>query len=368
MGAFFRLGHEDSLRTLEDVREVLCTGEGNGCEDEFDYNSYGYDDCYDENTSGDGLKVTAAPANKAQNNNPVWEKKRYRGNFPFAAKYKLAMTQEHIEQKRKDAKRFMEGISPSNPMRIRMNWGNTQEATAILTALNYFSKLDPELKLREVGMCGAGLDLNITATSGHVDASGLLVGASPDAVIEFSNGTQEVLEVKNHCPYVPTKWMRLPRSLKQEKLKMGQYCIRELPIQASVPPAYIPQLMMEMMCVGENCRSAIMVRQTATGGAIILRMHRDDDWIDEAMHWLHKFMVDYVNTELPPPPNFFWNFEDNDESRQSSKRYRKFVQWTKDLSEQVDVVERVPHSLIQRVLGEQGVQLPLFLDDIKSLS
>jgi hypothetical protein len=142
-------------------------------------------------------------------------------------------------------------------------------------------------------------------------------------------------------------------------MELGDYRIRELPLQFTVPPAYIPQLMMEMLCCGDSCKSAIMVRQTATCGAVILRLHRDDQWIAEMNHWLQRFMVEYVDKEIPPPPNFFWNCDEE------SERYKKFIQRTKTLSEQVELVEHVKHNDIQRVLGKDGLRCPLFLDHLK---
>lgn len=320
MGAFRRLG-QPALRTLEEMNEVLCTG-GNG---------------------GD------------KNPGKVWKEMNNieGGKFPFAAKYMPTLTKEELGVRRSEAKHYVNNLS--SPMRVRMSWGNAQEATSVLTAMNHLSKHDPELNILEVGMCGAGLDLNATDSSTG-DSPRLIVGASPDSVIRYSNGTLEVLEVKNHCPFVPSDWMSGSKAQKKQKKKFGDYRIRELPLQFSVPAVYIPQLMMEMLSCGKNCRSAIMVRQTATCGAVILRMHRDDEWIEEMIYWLQRFMAKYVDEESPPPPNFFWDGDDE------SDRYRRFIQRTKELSEQVELVEDVKNGDIQRVLGARGLKLPLFLD------
>eukprot|EP00979_Chaetoceros_neogracilis_P004658 scaffold798_cov268-Chaetoceros_neogracile.AAC.34 len=318
MGAFYRFG-QPALRNLEDMNRILPTG-GNGGEDELQH---------------------------------VWRRMNYshvgneNGTFPFAAKYMPSISTDGLKERTENAEKYLKNIS--SPMRVRMTWGNSQEATAILTALNYFAKHDPDLRVKEVGMCGAGLDLNVTDT-------GLIVGASPDSVIQYSNGTLEVVEVKNHCPFVPTQWTSGSKAHKNKKMKLGDYRIRELPLQYSVPAAYIPQLMMEMLCCGESCKSAIMVRQTATCGAVILRLHRDDAWIEEMIYWLQRFMVEYVEKDSRPPSNFFW------ECDEESERYRQFIQRTKVLSEQVELVECVKHNDIQRVLGKRGLRLPLFLD------
>lgn len=315
MGAYERL-RQPALRTLEDVNRILTTG-GNGGDKKL---------------------------------HQVW-KERNGGSdeyYPFVAKYLPVMTLEEMRRRKKEAKRYVGGLS--SHMRIRMSWGNSQEATAILTALNYFAKEDCWLKVKEVGMCGAGLNVNELVGK----TTSLLVGASPDSVIEFSDGTLEVLEVKNHCPFVPSEW------IKNSKKKPGKYRIRELPLQLSVPAAYIPQLMMEMLCCGDNCRSAIMVRQTATSGAIILRIRRDDEWIKEMIYWLQRFTDDFVNKNMSPPRNFFWEGDDE------SERYQLFVNRTKSISEEVELVEHVRNNDVQRMLGENGLYLPLFLDQFDS--
>ena len=346
MNAFHRLG-QPALRSLEEMNRILPTG-GNGGDGELEevwkemnYNRHGHNG---HNRHGHGHNGHYADAGKKNKN----------GTFPFAAKYIPSIGKDDLEERTEDAEKYLKNLS--SPMRIRMTWGNSQEATAILTALNYFVKHDPDLRVKEVGMCGAGLDLNMTSIG---EEPGLIVGASPDSVIQYSNGTLEVLEVKNHCPFVPTQWTSGSKAHKNKKMQLGDYRIRELPLQFSVPAAYIPQLMMEMLCCGESCRSAIMVRQTATCGAVILRLHRDDGWIEEMIYWLKRFVVEYVDADSPPPSNFFWDCD------RESKRYQEFIQRTKILSEQVELVECVRHNDIQRVLGKRGLRLPLFLDHLK---
>ena len=107
--------------------------------------------------------------------------------------------------------------SPS-PMATRMRWGNAQEATSVLTALNYFCGLDESTVIREVGMCGAGFDPDVGGGGDDNNSSvgdtnvrdgallqGLSIGATPDALVCHGDGTVEVLEVKNHCPFVWNK-------------------------------------------------------------------------------------------------------------------------------------------------------------------
>eukprot|EP00957_Ditylum_brightwellii_P021620 1630383-Ditylum_brightwellii.AAC.1 len=108
---------------------------------------------------------------------------------------------------------------------------------------------------------------------------------------------------------------------------------------------------MEMLCLGPSCRSVIMVRQTATIGAVILRLHRDDEWIEEMLYWLRRFMTNFVHEGTPPPANFFWD-NDDDSIHGGGERYRRFVTRTKEIGEAVELVDYVSHSGVQRVMSE----------------
>jgi hypothetical protein len=345
----------------------------------------------------------------------------HRKPFPFRAKYIPSLTRDELRQR----KLYVEHIEQTpSPMATRMRWGNAQEATSILTALNYFCELDEGTVIREVGMCGAGFDPDVVGNNicngGGDDKllNGLSIGATPDALVCHSDGTVEVLEVKNHCPFV---WNKISphhthnknnggggdnrnRNKKKKKLHTNRrrhqnnrklnddiaddygddepakkfvpkhYLIRDFHLERRIPPVYIPQLMMEMLCVGNAidlddanqsltssepiCKSAVMVRQTATKGAILLRLNRDEEWITEMKYFLGKFKKEFVDTGIIPEDNFFWD--------SGGERYHKFLQRTKELSESVEFVAYIDNGKIQRVVFENGVkgEIPLFLDDV----
>ena len=252
---------------------------------------------------------------------------------------------------------------------IRMMWGNTQEATALLTAINYFTKLDPDFRLEEVGMCGAGLSLNVTSStenrnngtnhneSAAIISSSLLIGATPDGILRHSNGLIEVLEVKNHCPFFSNSFHN-GKGIKNKGGVRKRFTIGSMPFDDKsngVFAHYVPQLQLEMLCVGPECQSAVMIRQTATAGAIILRMHRDNEWIEEMLYWLHRFQLDFVESKKPPPKNFFWDAPNlNDRAR-----YRRFANRTKEIrNSRVELVARIHNDEIQRM----GDHASLFLD------
>ena len=250
----------------------------------------------------------------------------FQKKYPFAARYMPTLTKDELYKRKQ---RIVKQPYRSS-LQARMSWGTAQEPTAILTALNYlYNNVDSNIKVEEVGMCGASIQTD----------TDLLIGASPDAVIRYPNGTLEALEVKNHCPFISFSG------------KSKKFSIRHFDLQGTVPNVYIPQLMMEMYCLGSACQSGLMVRQTATNGAILLRIHRNDAWLNEMMYWLQEFYSRYVIPHKPPEDNFFWN----------ESRYQKFLQSTKN-DIKIDVVATIPHSSIQRVLSSNKEFLPLFLD------
>ncbi len=203
-------------------------------------------------------------------------------------------------------------------------------------------------------MCGGNLKTNHSKGG----ASRLLVGATPDGLICYSDGTIEALEVKNHCPFFPVKASRR-HGTPQTQHRGKRFSIRHFDFEnAGVPSQYIPQLMMEMLCVGENCRSSIMVRLTATSGALVLRVRRDDDWIEEMLYWLNRFQLDFVESDEPPPPNFFFHSSSDDDK----KRYADFLQKTVALQQKVEVVANIPHAEIQRATAVRPGMANLFLD------
>jgi len=362
-GAFGRLAEGGSaLRTLEEMVEVLCEN-GDGEDEE------------------DGMQrmVEQRGRRKTHNGDGVTWIRKTTKNFPFAAKMQVSPTPTAVTANSTTQERGTNSTNATRHMSVRMKWGNAQEATAILTALNYFAAKDPNVTIQEVGMCGAGLPLNTSTTDSQY--GDLLLGASPDALIRHGNGSLEVLEVKNHCPFFPSTWTVKSRNRKGRQTydnsprnaSEAAFFIQDLPLYAAIPPGYIPQLMMEMMCMGDQCQSAIMLRQTGTNGAVISRLRRDDDWIEEMLYWLNQFRDRYVCKARKPSSNFFWydDIDDDEflaedqekEPRGDSDpqiiRYRAFVHRTKEISKSAELVDYVRHQNIQRV---NGLQDRLFLD------
>jgi hypothetical protein len=327
--AYYRLAMP-ALRTLEEMNAVLC--------DHDDVAGVIPNECNDD-----------VDSSKTDASNPYWTTP---ATFPFAAKYMKQVTKSELQKRRNQAKVYVQ--SPGIEWSIRMIWGNTQEATALLTTLNYFWKQDSRIVLKEVGMCGAGLALNQTTTS-----TGLLVGATPDALLVHPNGTIEAVEVKNHCPFLPnfTARNRMKKSRGANNSR-HRFRVSRQEFTHGVMPQYLPQLMLEMMCVGPECKSAIMVRQSAVNGALILRIRRDDEWIEEMIYWLNRFCEDFVNTGRPPPADFFFDSGNSNDQ----ERYMQFLERTKELETKVEMISHVPNNKIQRAMGSAARTTNLFLD------
>lgn len=362
--AFIRL-KQKPLRTLDEMNTILCNHHNN-------------------NNQKTNVAITETNNIWSVINSSLIEKTSIRDDDDhhhpqFAAKYNYQVTQKQMKQRKMEINNYISNAGSSNSLRIRMMWGTTQEATSLLTALNYFISNDTSFYMKETGMCGAGLSFN---TSNANTTSSLLIGATPDAILYHSNGRIEPLEVKNHCPFYNNINSNSPKgkgsttssnSNKNTNNNKKQYTVREQGFDisyndndgttstastaGSIFAHYIPQLMMEMLCLGDECQSAIMVRQTATMGALIVRIYRNDQWINEMLYWLQQFQIMFVNQNKVPTINFFY---DNIKNHTEQTRYRRFLQHTLEVRKKnVEIVTYIPKEHIQR-----GTPSPLFLDSL----
>jgi hypothetical protein len=358
--AFFRL-RQPAIRTLEEINALLLNPPADIDDNHNDKNADPISSTEESVWQAPSTsRSSSTSSSSSTNNTPTTEAssspeaaapKDEQQSLLFVADY-VHQPSSNEMQRRKAYMR--ERSSPEYLTKaIRLYWGNTQEATAMLTALNYFSKnssTNGNVTLVEVGMCGAGLDLNQSSSSSS-SSSSLLVGATPDGVLCYSDGRIEALEVKNHCPF----FSNAGRKRRGGKVR-GSFSIGDRPMdQTGILAQYVSQMQLEMLCLGAKCQSAVMVRQTATQGAYIIRMHRDDDWIQEMLYFLHLFQRDYVEQNIKPPTDFFWHGQ---EDIAITKRYRRFVNRTAQLKGHI--VAYIPHNEIQRVNGPS----PFFLDHV----
>lgn len=264
--------------------------------------------------------------------------------------------------------------------RARMMWGNMQEATAVLCSINVMHAIDPDAVMLECGMFPgeALLDSQLSPAAvmsdierrnieivAELQRMGCRIGASPDGLMvrkapgSATEHIVEVVEVKNHSPFMsvrkrgggvgggahPTKAASDERDDKT--------IIRDRAPPAEIPPWYVPQLMLEMFCVGQHCRSALLVRLTATKGATIMRLPRDDSYITLMLERALRFYKSFVLRKREPTVDFgnnpfvpFYDSESDDAEDDFS--VAAAVEFTMRVAKTATVVDTLEHRQVQR--------------------
>jgi hypothetical protein len=122
----------------------------------------------------------------------------------------------------------------------------------------------------------------------YTDRSLPLLGASPDGVIFHADGRVEALEVKCVSPFVDIAGESSSSSVVDDTPPVGgeratmrvvEGYSRSRPgskIKAGFGVWHVPQLQLEMFCVGAHCRSAV-IAVLSISGARIYRVQRDDE-------------------------------------------------------------------------------------------
>ena len=174
---------------------------------------------------------------------------------------------------------------------------------------------------------------------------GCKIGASPDGLLVHRTGSGsgigkrdiivEALEVKNHSPFA-----RVSARDESASLKVID---RTPPLE--VPPLYVGQLQLEMFCIGPHCRSAVFVRMTATRGASIMRVYRDDLYIEMMLIRIKKFYSSFVYSSVEPPEDFDMHHKDQ-------FSVSKAVQMTLKVTRSAEIIASIPQSAVQRGLPE----------------
>lgn len=222
-----------------------------------------------------------------------------------------------------------DGRSYHSVGQIRMAWGSVQEATSILAALNYFAGLNATVE--EAGLQPLeALDADDLSALPH----GLPpIGASPDAIVRWPDGAIEPFEVKNHAPFGNNYRARSdPNAPPFEIRDPGPY--DEIAIW------HIPQLYLHMLCLGSRCNSAVFMSCSATRGAHIMRLRRDERLMTLMLRFVAHFAADFGRAGCQPPePDYFWGVPEYDSLLKGLARAA---------AEDVETVARIPDSEVQR--------------------
>ena len=234
---------------------------------------------------------------------------------------------------------------------IRMTWGSVQEATSLLTALNRFvmqGATVEEAGLFAIEACETEAEAEAGIGTGTGAATRLPlglppIGASPDGVVRWPDGRVEPLEVKNHAPFATSRG----RGNNNNRSPNAAFEVRDPGPFGEVAVWHLPQLYLHMLCLGPSCRSCLFMSCSATRGANLFRVPRDDALMDAILHFVARFAREYGGAGAPPPPpDFFWG----------EPEYQALLDALKAVTAAVKRVEHIPNERIQRG-GARGERL-----------
>jgi len=171
---------------------------------------------------------------------------------------------------------------------VRCAWGSAQEAGSLFSLLAAF----PGARLLEAGLCvPSPAALQALALPAEALARLPPLGASPDGVLAWPAGSPyappggegletqlEVVEVKNACPF--------------RAHPAGGFALLDRGPPEALPPQHVPQLQLEMLCAG--CGSGLLLCDSATRGAALFRMPRDDAYLALTLRLVASFAAAHV--------------------------------------------------------------------------
>jgi hypothetical protein len=172
---------------------------------------------------------------------------------------------------------------------VRMAWGGAQESVGLLAALN--ALVGPAAPLSRLYECGLCVGECVPLPGGHVGALPTL-GASPDGVLLYGDGTVEAVEVKCHAPFAESRQSR------------AAFCVDDRGPVATIGAWHVPQLQFEAYCLGPHCTGTNFVSLSATRGARIFWVPRDDAYIARMLAFVAHFQANYVEARTTPPRDF----------------------------------------------------------------
>ena len=253
----------------------------------------------------------------------------------FACGYKGRGMASNARRRRSNA--------PNTVVRTRMKWGLAQEPTALLATLNAFKDVGA---LRESGLCPLEAVRSTYDEDSIVRVAAELplppIGASPDGILDLSDGRIRAVELKNVAPYASSK----------SADGAGSFVVRDRGPSEGIAPWHVPQLMAEILCLGPRCDAALLVSMSATKGANVYRIQRDDEYIAQMLQLLSAFHLRYgIDGAAVADEGFAADFDG----------YADFLSRTVELAEGAQKMRRIHQQDVQRAPGTLG---DLFLDRV----
>ena len=206
-------------------------------------------------------------------------------------------------------------------MAARLSWGKTQEGIGMLAAVNALDGAVAETGLLCAEAPGAVDRLAerwpVKPCTTPPAPRRCPIGASPDGLIIYDDGALDVLEIKSTAPFV-----RASGNKSMELYDRGPH--------DNLAPWIVPQVMLEIYCAGAG--GAILVSTSATRGAVILRVERDDAYIASMLEFVDSFYERFCDPAAPEDPGPCFN---------GGAAFDAFVARTGEIARAATVVERV---------------------------
>ena len=178
---------------------------------------------------------------------------------------------------------------------VRLAWGNTAEAGALMQLLNDFPNVE---EIHEVGLCRVSRDVLLK----YEEMCGCKLpqlGASPDAIALIRSDDGEnavervVVEVKNRSPFYRTQ--------------SGYYRVGDPPLPKTIPAYHVPQVQLEM--VSANASSCFLCMRNVTRGTSVFRVKRDEEYLKQMFRVIGRLYENYClkDDAKSPPENWLAN-------------------------------------------------------------
>lgn len=138
-----------------------------------------------------------------------------------------------------------------------------------------------------------------SSTNGGLGNSGSGVNSNGSSSGGASSGAGgyliEVVEVKNTCPF--------GHSRRGGRLRTSEFAVSDRGPRQEVPPEWVPQLQLHMLCAGTP--SGLLVSRSATKGTRIFRVQRDDELLRLMLTVISRLWVHHVLPGQAPDPDAF---------------------------------------------------------------
>jgi len=226
-----------------------------------------------------------------------------------------------------------------------IQWQRAHDPVGLLAAVNMFGKLGA--KIKEVGMLpmeAVGIPPHF-----HVSRNQLkmpLLSASPQAIIEWYNGTIEVLSVVSMCPF-----QRVPPRGNSPQKKV-EYRVIDRDPEKLIPPWMLPQIQFQIYCAGIKTTSAIVIFFSPTRGMNIFRVQKCPSYVDYMLTFVHMFQKQFAHT--PPQENFF----------QEVFGYENFCRWTVELATKIPMLSHIRPDMVQTSPLDHPSNTNWFLENV----